>query len=58
MLNITDITKKEAIKLNKEYGVPYGEDGISHTCSRRHYFLCESKRNLNALDKIRVYKHK
>ena len=47
------ITKQEAKKLY-ELGVQYGENGISHTHNhKRHYFLCESKKNLNILNKLR-----
>lgn len=42
------ITKQEALELNKKYGVPFGENGISRTYSgRRHkYYLCEVARNM------------
>ena len=54
MLNILSISKNEALKLNKEYNVPFGENGISHTYAKyHHYFLCPSGYNLSALDKIR-----
>ena len=40
--------------LNEEYGVRYGENGISHTYTKsRKYYLCENKYNLNALENIR-----
>lgn len=52
--NILLISKKEATTLNEEYGVRYGENGISHTYTKsRKYYLCENKYNLNALEKIR-----
>lgn len=51
---IIKISKQEALKLNTEYGVPYREDGISHTYTKhRHYFLCENRYNMNAIRKIR-----
>ena len=51
---IIKISKQEALKLNKEYGVPYKENGISHTYTKhRHYFLCENRHNMNAINKIR-----
>ena len=51
------ISKAEAIELNKRFNVPYSENGISHTWTRyKHYYLCENKRNLNCLDKIRKEK--
>ena len=47
------ITEKEAKKLH-ELGVQYGENGLSSTHSHhKHYFLCESKKNLNMLYKLR-----
>lgn len=48
------ITKQEALELNKKYHVPFGENGISHTYSgRRHkYYLCEVARNLKSYHKI------
>ena len=56
MKPIVDITKQEAHALHKE-GVPFGEGGISHTyTSHRRYFLCESKKNLRLLDKLRNIK--
>ena len=53
-INIIKISKSEALELNKKYGVPYGEYGISHTWNKsKHYFLCESKKNISNLRKIR-----
>lgn len=47
------IKKEDAIKLNKEYGVCYGENGISKTHSHHpHYYLCCSEYNLQSLLKI------
>ena len=46
------IAKEVAQKLNKEYGVPYGEGGISRSGTRRKYYLCESKGNLKALRQL------
>jgi hypothetical protein len=47
------ISNFEAKKLN-ELGVNYGENGISHTYGHnRHYFLCESKKNMNMLEQLR-----
>lgn len=46
------ISKELAHKLNKEYGVPFGENGISVSGTRRKYYLCESKRNLSLLNKL------
>ena len=42
------ISKEIAHKLNNDYGVPFGENGISHTYSgkKKSYYLCESKRNM------------
>lgn len=46
------ISKKLAHKLNKEYGVPFGEGGIS-TSKTKHkkYYLCERHKNMIALEK-------
>lgn len=48
------ISKEIAHKLNKDYGVPFGENGISHTysCRKKSYYLCESKRNMDKYKKI------
>lgn len=45
------ISKKLAHKLNKEYGVPFGENGISVSGTRRKYYLCEREKNMIALKK-------
>ena len=49
------ISKKIAHKLNKEFGVPFGENGISSTGKlngRHKYYLCESSKNLSLLKKL------
>ena len=48
------ISKEIAHKLNTEYGIPFKDEGISHTYSKngRKYYLCESKRNKEALKKL------
>jgi hypothetical protein len=47
------ISSKEAKELNK-LGVNYGENGISHTHSHhKTYFLCESKKNMYLISKLR-----
>lgn len=47
------ITKKEANQL-RAMGVSNHTNGISHTWGHhKHYFLCESTRNLGLLKKIR-----
>ena len=44
------ISKKVMEVLTKEYGVQFGENGISRTYSHKHhYFLCESGKNLGFL---------
>lgn len=56
MKNIIPITQKEAFHLNKNKGVPYGENGISASHSRhsgKSYNLCESPKNLRLLEKYR-----
>ena len=47
------ISKEIAQKLNKECGVPFGENGIS-TSKTKHkkYYLCESRANLEKLKHI------
>ena len=50
------ISKEIAHKLNKEFGVPFGENGISSTGKlngRHKYYLTESKQALIDLEKIR-----
>ena len=40
--------------LTKIKGVPFGENGVSHTYGhRRTYYLCESKYNLTLLENYR-----
>ena len=53
-INLIKISKEESLELNKKYGIPYGENGISHTYTRyQHYYLCENRRNMQSLEKIR-----
>ena len=52
---IIQISKENAHKLNKEFGVPFGENGISSTGKlngRHKYYLCESRKNLSLLKKL------
>lgn len=62
MIVIIPITKDEAQRLNKEYGVKFGDYGISSTHTKhKNFFLTENKTNLNALNEIRgvkTYKNK
>ena len=49
------ISKEVALELNKNHGVHYGENGISHTVGKgkkRTYYLCESTVNMQKLNKI------
>ena len=49
------ISKEIAHKLNKEFGVPFGENGISSTGKlngRHKYYLCESRKNLSLLKRL------
>ena len=48
------ISKEIAHRLHDEYGVPFKDEGISHTYSKngRKYYLCESRRNKEALRKV------
>lgn len=41
--------------LNRDYKIPYKrEGGISHTYTKnKKYYLCEDKRNIKALLKVR-----
>lgn len=55
--NIVQINKNIAYKLHDKYGVPFGENGISVSGTRRKYYLCESKRNLEYLSKINTEKY-
>lgn len=51
---LKEISKQEAHILNENYGVPFGSYGISHTFTKhRKYYLCESPKNMNALNRIR-----
>lgn len=54
VIAIIPITKDEAQRLNKEYGVKFGDYGISSTHTKhKNFFLTENRSNLNALNKIR-----
>nr|DAE33716.1 MAG TPA: hypothetical protein [Bacteriophage sp.] len=61
MQNLVKISKEDAKTLNKEYGIPYGAYGISHTdsCShnRKTYYLCTSFKNMKAYNAIRAKRH-
>ena len=49
------INKEIAHKLNKEFDVPFGENGISSTGKlngRHKYYLCESRKNLSLLKRL------
>lgn len=47
------ISKEIAHKLNKEFGVPFGDDGISTSkTSHKKFYLCESRKNLSLLKKL------
>ena len=49
------IKKEDALKLNKEYGVCFGENGISRTHSHhKNYYLTESEYNLRNLLKFSI----
>lgn len=49
------INKEDALKLNKEYGVKFGENGISHTHGHnKNYYLTESEYNLRSLLKFSI----
>ncbi|WP_288681616.1 hypothetical protein [uncultured Eubacterium sp.] len=58
-ITIIQISKKEAMILNKDYRIPYKrEGGISHSSPRKYkknrkYYLCERDYNLDMLKKIR-----
>lgn len=48
------ISKQEAMELHNDYKIPFGENGISHTWAKyRNYYLCEGRKNMVCLDKIR-----
>ena len=48
------IKKEDALKLNKAYGIKFGEGGISNTSNHHHrkYYLTESEYNLRSLLKF------
>ena len=57
LIKLVGISKDEARILNETYNVKFGACGISHTYTRhKKYFLCESDRNLAALNEIRGVK--
>ena len=60
MIVIIPITKDEARRLHKDFGVKFGDYGISSTHTKhKKFFLTENKSNLNALNEIRgVESHK
>jgi hypothetical protein len=50
---VIKISREDAFKLNKDYGVKYGENGISRTHGhKKHYYLTESEYNLRSLLKF------
>ena len=51
------ISKENAHKLNKEFDVPFGENGISVSGTRRKYYLCESSKNKEFLSKVIAEKY-
>ena len=54
---MVDITKREAHILNKKYGVPFKDDGISHSYTKhKKFYLCPSPRNMKALNDLRTKK--
>ena len=54
---IIPITKDEAQRLNKDFGVKFGDYGISSTRTKhKKFFLTEDKRNISALNEIRGIK--
>ena len=47
------ISKEIAHKLNKDFCVPFGENGISTSkTNHKKYYLCESRKNLSLLKKL------
>ena len=47
------ITKETAHKLNKDYNVPFGENGISTSKTKyKKYYLCPSRQNVSLLRKV------
>ena len=54
MIVIIPITKDEAQRLNKEYGVKFGDYGVSSTHTKhKKFFLTENRTNIDALNEIR-----
>ena len=52
-IKIILISKEIAHKLNKDFGVPFGENGISSSkTNHKKYYLCESRKNLSLLKKL------
>lgn len=45
------LRKESALKLNREYGIPFGENGLSRTKGHHHktYYLAETEYNLRSL---------
>jgi hypothetical protein len=51
--NLILISKEIAHKLHNEYGVRFGENGISTSKTKyKKYYLCESSRNLGLLKRL------
>lgn len=54
---LVDITKREAHILNKEHGIPFKDDGISHSYTKhKKFYLCPSPDNMEALKEVRSKK--
>ena len=51
---LIQISKEEAMQLNGQYRIPFGENGIMITRSnRRHkYYLCELEKNIRCFNKV------
>lgn len=54
---MVDITKHEAHVLNKKYGIPFKDGGISNSYTKhKKFYLCPSPRNMEALNDLRSKK--
>lgn len=51
--HMVQITQKEALQLNKDYNIPFGENGLFRTNSGKHkYYLAETARNMRLWHRI------
>jgi len=49
------ITKKERFELENNYGLIFGKDIYGTQSKKRHYYMTELRKNMNALNTLRKH---